>query len=81
MGLSGRREAVDLFFGYIDDNASRVLEGVVDSLLYDFARAIAKLYNDHRTDIDGYLDKMIITGDDTKIEAAKSLRQKIQNTY
>jgi len=81
LGESGRKEAVDLFFEFINNDPPTVLEGTLDSLFYEFACATANLYDQHEIEVESYLDKMIMTGDDTKIEAGKRLRQKIQKKF
>ncbi|MCJ7722118.1 hypothetical protein MUO98_06930 [Candidatus Bathyarchaeota archaeon] len=81
MGETGRKEAVDLFFEFINKDPPRFLEGAIDSLFYEFACATANLYDQHGMEVESYLDKMIMTGDDTKIEAGKRLRQKIQEIH
>ena len=81
LGQSGRKEAVDLFFNHINKEPSIVLEGVVDSLFYDFALALANLYDQHRSKIDCYFDQMIDNSDNVKTQAGTRLRRRMHEIF
>ncbi len=80
---SEKEEVVDLIFEKIENDPLKALDGVVDTLSRYYARALAKLYSAHKILINHYLDKMIDSGDVTKIKVGKELRNNIvnQNLY
>ena len=79
MKNSEKEEVVHLIFKKIESDPLKALGGVVDSMSTHYARALAKLYSKYENLINDYLDKLLKSGDDTKIKVGKELCNNIVN--